>query len=134
MKNKRDTPVPQHSGDVRGSATAPLVFSTEHGKMCPGCGKPVKACCCRLRAGETVGDGKVRISRETKGRKGAGVTVISGLPLEAAALEGLARDLKKSCGCGGSIKNGRIEIQGDHRQKLQEELFRRGWKVKQTGG
>ena len=72
-------------------------------------------------------DGAVRVSRETQGRKGKGVTVISGLGLPPNELDALATELKKHCGSGGSVDNGRIEIQGDHRDRLVEELTRRGW-------
>ena len=76
----------------------------------------------------------MRVSRETQGRKGKGVTVISGIGLPASELEALATELKKKCGSGGSVTDGRIEIQGDHRDRLVEELTRRGWKVKRAGG
>lgn len=76
----------------------------------------------------------VRVGRETKGRKGKGVTVISGLPLEADALQQLASELKKRCGSGGTVRDGRIEIQGDHRDLLLGELQRRGWPAKKSGG
>jgi translation initiation factor 1 len=76
----------------------------------------------------------IRISRETQGRKGKGVTVISGLALGQTELETLATELKKKCGSGGSVENGRIEIQGDHRDRLVEELSRKGWKTKRSGG
>ena len=80
------------------------------------------------------GDGTVRISRETKGRKGKGVTLISGVPLGAAAIAALAKDLKQRCGTGGTVKDGVIEIQGDHRDRLIEELQSRGHRVKRAGG
>jgi translation initiation factor 1 len=76
----------------------------------------------------------VRVSRETQGRKGKGVTVVTGLGLGAAELEALAAELKKRCGSGGSAGHGRIEIQGDHRDRLVEELTKRGWKAKRAGG
>jgi translation initiation factor 1 len=76
----------------------------------------------------------VRVSRETQGRKGKGVTVISGLGLPPTELDTLATELKKRCGSGGSSGDGRIEIQGDHRDKLVEELVRRGWQAKKSGG
>jgi translation initiation factor 1 len=79
-------------------------------------------------------DGTVRVSRETQGRKGKGVTVISGLGLAPAELEQLATELKKRCGSGGSVAGDRIEIQGDHRDRLVEELTRRGWRAKRAGG
>ena len=78
--------------------------------------------------------GAIRVSRETQGRKGKGVTVISGLPLSAAELETLATELKKRCGSGGSVTEGRIEIQGEHRDRLIDELARRGWQAKRSGG
>ena len=79
-------------------------------------------------------DGIVRISRQTKGRKGGGVCLITGLPLNEAGLKQLAQDLKRSCGAGGTIKKGVIEIQGDHRQALIAVLTARGYRVKLAGG
>lgn len=76
----------------------------------------------------------VKLSRETAGRKGKGVTVVSELPLNEDALKELATQLKNKCGTGGTAKDGRIEIQGDHRDKLARELERLGYKVKRTGG
>ena len=72
--------------------------------------------------------------RQTKGRKGKGVTLINGLPLAAKELKNLAKVLKQKCGCGGAVKNGIIEIQGDHRDILEQELVTRGYKVKRAGG
>ena len=80
------------------------------------------------------GDGVVRVSRETKGRRGKGVTVVTGVPLEGVELADLAKQLKSRCGAGGTIKNGVIEIQGDHRDRLVAELQQRGWIVKRSGG
>jgi translation initiation factor 1 len=112
-----------------------IVYSTEHGRMCPACGRPVSECVCR-REKKTVpvGDGIVRIGRETKGRKGKGVTVITGLPLEEPGLQKLATDLKRRCGAGGTVKGHTIEIQGDHRDLLVAELTARGYVVKRSGG
>ena len=120
--------------EMKKSSHTPLVYSTEQGRMCPGCGKPSAACVCRQQKSGIPGDGVVRIGRETKGRKGAGVTVIIGLPLDPDGVSALARELKKICGSGGTVKEGRIEIQGDHRQLLLAEMHRRGWKAKQSGG
>ena len=111
-----------------------LVFSTEFGKMCPGCGESVAQCRCKEESGIEVGDGIVRVSRETKGRKGKGVTLITGVPLEAKELKDLAKKLKQKCGVGGAIKDRVIEIQGDHRELLVEELKKHGWVVKKAGG
>ena len=112
-----------------------IVYSTGIGERCPNCLRPVRECVCKKGTpGKTSSDGIVRVSRETQGRKGKGVTVISGIGLPASELEALATELKKKCGSGGSVTDGRIEIQGDHRDRLVEELTRRGWKVKRAGG
>jgi translation initiation factor 1 len=104
--------------------------------MCPACGKPVNGCICGEIADKKIirGDGTVRIGRETKGRKGKGVTVITGLPLPACKLDDLAKQLKNKCGCGGTVKNGTIELQGEHRDLLVRELQKQGFKVKRSGG
>ncbi len=112
-----------------------LVYSTAAGRMCPGCLRPAPECVCkdrsRLRDG---GDGFVRLSRETKGRKGAGVTLVRGLPLADADLTKLSKQLKARCGVGGTVKDGVIELQGDQRDKLKEVLEKEGYKVKLAGG
>ena len=77
---------------------------------------------------------RVRVGREVSGRGGKGVSVISGLPLNEPALEALATQLKKTCGAGGAVKDGRIEIQGDHRDKLVAELIKLGYDAKRSGG
>jgi translation initiation factor 1 len=79
-------------------------------------------------------DGIVRVSRSTSGRKGKGVTLITGVPLEGNALKNLAKQLKQRCGSGGTLKDGVIEIQGEHRDLLVEELQKHGWSVKKAGG
>ncbi len=76
----------------------------------------------------------MRVGRQTKGRKGKGVTVITGLPLPKDELDTLARDLKRKCGSGGTVRDGVIEIQGEHRDALVEELSRRGFNVRRSGG
>jgi translation initiation factor 1 len=80
------------------------------------------------------GDGIVRLRLETKGRKGKGVTTVTGIPLADAELKQLAKKLKQSCGCGGSVKNHVIEIQGDHRIQLQSQLQSLGYEAKLAGG
>lgn len=104
--------------------------------MCPGCGKPAAACVCRELASETIpaGDGVVRVSRQTKGRKGKGVTLITGVPVDENKLRALAKQLKRRCGAGGTVKERVIEIQGDHRDLLIAELQKQGYTVKRTGG
>ena len=97
--------------------------------MCPGCGKPIVACVCR-QAAVPVGDGAVRVRLDTKGRKGKGVTLITGVPLGAIELSALGKKLKQRCGAGGTVKDGVIEVQGDHCDLLVEELKKQGWNVK----
>ncbi len=110
-----------------------LVYSTEFGRMCPRCNQPSGKCTCKKKTPPAKNDGIVRLMRETKGRKGKGVTLITGLPLDAEELKKLAKSLKQKCGSGGSVKNGIIEIQGDHRDGLEKELTGLGYKVKRAG-
>jgi translation initiation factor 1 len=117
-----------------------LVYSTGAGRLCPECTRPLAECRCKRSkppAASVVapaGDGIVRVGRETKGRKGKGVTVIKGVPLAGDPLEALATRLKKRCGCGGTVDAGVIEIQGDHRDLLVEELGKLGFTVRKSGG
>ncbi len=110
-----------------------LVYSTDAGSLCPECGEAKHAGKCDTSA-MVFGDGKVRIQRETKGRKGAGVTLISGIPLAEKELKALHKTLKKKCGVGGAIKNGILELQGDQRQAVFDALQNKGWDVKIAGG
>lgn len=112
-----------------------IVYSTGIGERCPNCQRAARECVCKKGTpGKIASDDVVRVSRETAGRKGKGVTVISGLGLPPEQLATLATELKKRCGSGGSVESGRIEIQGDHRDKLVEELTSRGFKAKRAGG
>lgn len=115
------------------SALGGLVYSTDGGRHCPDCGQPVDACVCK-QAVIPAGDGIARVRRETKGRGGKTVTTVSGVPLAGEELKDLASALKKRCGCGGALKDGVIEIQGDHVELLLEELIKRGFKAKKSGG
>ncbi len=110
------------------------VYSTDQGKTCPDCGNPVSQCNCKSTEEIPDKNSIVKISRETKGRKGKGVTIISGLPLSSAELKPLAKKLKQKCGTGGAVKNQTIEIQGDHRDTLLTELGKQGFRVKKSGG
>lgn len=110
-----------------------LVFSTETGRHCPDCNQPIAECTCKESA-IPEGDGIVRISRETKGRKGAGVTLVKGVLLAEKDLKELCKHLKKKCGVGGSVKNGVIEIQGDKRDIILKELQQKDYNVKKAGG
>jgi translation initiation factor 1 len=110
-----------------------LVYSTETGRLCPECELPVNSCTCKQER-EPKGDGIVRVSLDTKGRKGKGVTLITGLLMKSEELKNLAKELKQKCGVGGAVKDGNIEIQGDHRDKIIELLKSRSLQVKRTGG
>jgi translation initiation factor 1 len=128
----------------RRSTNSGLVYSSEHGRMCPQCGKPAGCCSCKQQnrqqnrqqsqQQQPAGDGIVRVGRSTKGRKGKGVSVITGVPLTGAALDQLARELKQRCGSGGTVKDGVIEIQGEHRDLLVQQLQERGYTAKRSGG
>lgn len=114
-----------------------LVYSTEKGDMCPECGEALAECiCARLQDEARLKslDGVVRIRRETAGRKGKGVTTVSGVPLPDAELKALGKQLRKLCGSGGALKDGVIEIQGDHRDRLKQALEQQGFRVKLAGG
>lgn len=112
-----------------------IVYSTEHGTICPKCNHKKSECVCKENSKKSVkGSGNVRVSRETKGRKGKGVSVITGLPLNDFDLALLCKKLKQKCGTGGTVKNGNIEIQGDMRDKLVDILILEGYKAKKAGG
>src|SRR6267154_473583 len=116
------------------SNASSLVYSTDVGRRCPNCGKPVAACSCKQNKPVSKSDGVVRVSRETKGRGGKAVNVITGLALAPAELDKLCTQLKKRCGSGGTTKDGTIEIQGEHRDTLVAELSKLGYTVKKAGG
>ncbi len=101
-----------------------LVYSTETGRIKPEQEKQQRP----------KGDGIVRIQRQTKGRKGKGVCIVTGLDMDDTPLKLLAAELKKVCGCGGSIKDGTIEIQGDNRDRIKVYLEKKGYTVKLAGG
>lgn len=115
------------------AALGGLVYSTDTGRHCPDCNQPLAACTCS-KSPRLQGDGIARVRRESKGRGGKTVTTISGVPLELEALSSLASALKKRCGCGGALKDGVIEIQGDHVELLLSELAARGFRAKKSGG
>lgn len=125
---------------------ARTVYTTETGRVCPNCGKPVAECTCRKKQAASRGDGAsrsdgaspsgdvVRVALEKKGRGGKTVTVITGLSGSDDALRALATELKRRCGTGGTLKEGVIEIQGDHRDTLLEALKAKGFTAKRAGG
>jgi translation initiation factor 1 len=121
-------------GKVSGlSALSGLVYSTETGRMCPTCRKAVAQCICKLAAIPS-GDGTVRVWRETKGRGGKAVTLVKGVLVDSAALLDLGKQLKTACGTGGTVKDGVIEVQGDHCDKVIQVLKSQGYTVKRAGG
>ena len=108
------------------------IYSTDLGQLCPDCRQPVKSCHCQPL--QPDGDGIVRLQRQTKGRHGKPVTLITGVPLSAPELKKLAGELKRKCGVGGSVEGASILIQGDKRPLLKELLEQRGFAVKLVGG
>jgi translation initiation factor 1 len=120
---------------MRKTGSGGLVYSTEGGRMCPVCRKPVAQCACGSRAASMPkGDGVVRVSRETKGRGGKAVTLIRGVELDAVGLTALGKRLRSACGAGGTVKEGVIEVQGDHCDRVMDCLRQEGWVVKRAGG
>lgn len=91
-----------------------LVYSSEGGRLCPDCSQPLEDCLCGQETPARA-EGPVRVRLETKGRRGKAVTVVTGIPLEGVALADLGKTLRQKCGAGGTVKDGVIEIQGDHR-------------------
>ncbi len=111
-----------------------LVYSTEHGRTCPACRQPLAACTCKPSKPPPQGDGVVRVSREKQGRGGKTVTVVRGLALEADTLAALGKQLRAACGAGGTAKDGVLELQGDHVERVMAWLQQAGHRVKRAGG
>jgi len=109
------------------------VYSTDKGRLCPACSQAIADCLCKKDA-LYESDGIVRLQRETKGRKGKGVTLITGLAMSGSELKKLSKELKQRCSTGGAVKNGVIEIQGDHRPVIKTLLEAKGFTVKTSGG
>lgn len=110
------------------------VYSTVSGRICPDCGQPAASCICGRKPHKSQENGIVRVRREVKGRGGKTVTTISGIPLEEKGIRELASQLKHRFGTGGSVKNGIVEIQGEHVDLLIAELTKMGFTVKRSGG
>jgi translation initiation factor 1 len=111
-----------------------IVYSTGIGSLCPNCRRPVRDCVCPKGAPGAAKPSAIRVGREIKGRAGKGVTAVVGLPLSLSDIESLATRLKKRCGSGGTVREGVIEIQGDHRDVIVAELIKQGWPAKKSGG
>lgn len=130
MKNRG-----KNQGRVSSQRAHHLVYSDDPIAYCNSCTELKSNCKCAPVAQKSdFGSAVVRVGRQTKGRKGGGVTIISGLPLPPQELKELAQQLKKKCGCGGTFKDGIIEIQGDQRELLVELLQKQGWDAKKAGG
>lgn len=132
MKNKQTT------GGLSGLANlGGLVYSTDAGRMCPDCRQPVASCICKAQAQAqhlSKTDGVVRVSLQTKGRGGKSVTTVKGLPLDAGGLAALAKQLRNACGSGGTVKDGVVEVQGDHVATVMAALQKQSYVVKRAGG
>jgi translation initiation factor 1 len=111
-----------------------LVYSTEAGRMCPACRQALAACQCKTQAPAPAGDGVVRVSREKQGRGGKTVTVVRGLPGDSAALAAWGKRLRSACGAGGTLKDGVVEVQGDHVDRVLAVVLAAGLKAKRAGG
>jgi translation initiation factor 1 len=111
-----------------------IVYSTGIGSLCPNCRRPVRECVCPKGAPGAAAPASIRVGREVKGRAGKGVTTIAGLPMSIGDIEVLATQLKKRCGSGGTVRQGVIEIQGDHRDVIVAALVKLGWPAKKSGG
>jgi len=110
------------------------VYRTDGGRLCPQCQRTVLSCVCGDARPASVGDGIVRIRRETKGRGGKAVTVIEGIPVQPDQLKLICKQLKQRCGVGGAVKNQNIEMQGDQRRTCDALLTKLGYIVKLSGG
>ncbi|HEV3430634.1 MAG TPA: translation initiation factor Sui1 [Paraburkholderia sp.] len=119
---------------MKSSSKSGLVYSTDGGRMCPECRLSLAQCVCKAAKARPAGDGIARVSRETKGRGGKSVTIVKGLALDPVALALLGKQLRTACGSGGTVKDGTLEIQGDHCERVIEELKKAGHSVKRAGG
>lgn len=116
------------------TSTGGLVYSTGAGRMCPACRRPAAQCACAAqRRAAAAAPGPVRVSRETKGRGGKTVTLVRGLALDDAALAKLGQQLRAACGSGGTVKDGVIEVQGEHRDRIVGLLLAQGHAAKIAG-
>ena len=120
---------------MKSKLTSGLVYSTDGGPMCPECRRALADCTCKAAPrSAAAGNGVARVSRETKGRGGKSVTVVKGLALDAVALAALGKQLRTACGAGGTVKEGVIEVQGDHCELIMDALKKQGHLAKRAGG
>src|SRR5207253_4816658 len=115
-----------------GMAGGRLVYSTGLGRICPGCGAPEADCRCSERAATESAPARIvaKLRMEKKGRGGKTVTIVDGLPRNAAFLKELAQELKRACGTGGAVLDGAVELQGDLRDRVRDHLSKKGYRVK----
>jgi translation initiation factor 1 len=113
-------------------SNARMVYSTAGGRVCQGCGWPESGCRCSTRNATAAVPARIvaKLRLEKKGRGGKAVSVVDGLPNNAAFLQDLCAELKRACGTGGTVEEGRIELQGDLRERLREALAKKGYTVK----
>lgn len=117
------------------ASSSRLVYSTDGGRACPACRQPLVACTCAAAAKtQPLGDGRVRVSREKQGRGGKVVTLVRGLALPADALAVLGKQLRSACGAGGTLRDGVLEVQGDHVERVIELLQQQGHAARRAGG
>ena len=120
---------------MKSSSKGGLVYSTDVGRTCSECRLAIAECVCGAKAKAALaGDGVVRVSRQTKGRGGKSVTLIKGLALDSLALALLGKQLRTACGSGATVKDGVIEVQGDHCELVMEVLKKHGHSAKRIGG
>lgn len=120
-------------GTVSFKSDARTVYSTDTGGKCPGCGWPQRDCKCSSQhaASEAIPNRVVaKLRMEKKGRGGKTMTVVYDLPDNAAFLKELCQELKRSCGTGGAVVEGGVEIQGDLRERVRDVLLKKGYIVK----
>ena len=120
---------------MKSNSEGGLVYSTDAGRMCPDCRHATADCICKAQAQAQQlpkTDGVVRVSLQTKGRGGKSVTVVKGLPLDALALAALAKQLRAACGSGGTVKDGVVEVQGDHVATVLAALQKQSYNVKRA--
>jgi translation initiation factor 1 len=125
----------KYGKNISGGTDGQLVYATGSGRTCPECNQPIANCIClQLKNQTPATNGKITVGRETAGRKGKGVTTIKGLPLPSEQLANLAKELKQKCATGGSVVNGVIELQGEHRDTCVKLLTQKGYTPKKAGG
>jgi translation initiation factor 1 len=109
-----------------------LVYSTGRGRMCPDCGWPENTCQCSTTNATASIPARIvaKLRMEKKGRGGKTVTVVDGLPQNAAFLKALSQELKRACGTGGAVLDGGVELQGDLRERVRDVLLKKGFVVK----